>query len=145
MSKVLLEHTMNGTAPGEVQKLVINLRQLPNAARIKVLFFEADKPVSLRQHKYWRLICKFVERETGNDAREFHKFIKGKFATYMVTINNKSFDYIPSMADMSMAEAADMITKGIQFIEEEFGLECPKPDNVPREFVARYGSIKDFF
>ena len=145
MSKPLLDHTLADTSEKEVTKLVVNMRKLPPGKRIRAIFFEIEKPVSIRQHKYWRLICKFVERETGNDAKEFHTFIKSKFAMQFVTVNNKTYEFIPSMADMSMAEAADMITKGINFIEEQFGIECPKPDNVPPEFVSRYGSLSDFY
>jgi hypothetical protein len=145
MARILYDHTLNGTTQKEIEKLIINTRRLPADKKIRVLFFEIEKPISLKQHKYWRLICKFVERETGNDANEFHKFIKEKFARTTVMYNNKTFEFVPSMGDMSMAEAADMITKGIQFIEEELGIECPKPDNVPPEFVAKYGNIKDFY
>jgi hypothetical protein len=146
MAKILLDHTMADTSEREISKLVINTRKIPAGKRLRVLFFEIDKPVSLRQHRYWRLICKFVERETGNDAREFHDFIKSKFAVQTVTINNQTFEHIPSMAAMSMTDAREMIDKGIQFIEETFGIECPRPDNVPPEFITRYGGqVSDFY
>jgi hypothetical protein len=146
MAKPLLDHTMADTSEREISKLVINMRKIPSGKRVRVLCFEIDKPVSLRQHRYWRLICRYVERETGNDAKDFHDEMKKKFAVQMITVNNKTFEHIPSMASMSMSEAADFITKGIQFIEETFGIECPRPDNVPPEFITRYGGhASDFY
>jgi hypothetical protein len=114
--------------------------------RIRVLVFEIDKPVTLRQHRYWRLLCKFVEKETGNDATDFHKEMKGKFCVTFITVNNETYEFIPSMANMSKDDATNLISKGIVFIEETFGLECPKPDNVPPDFIARYGgNVSDFY
>lgn len=146
MSKILLDHTMADTSEREISKLVINTRKLPPGKRIRVLCFEIDKPVTLRQHRYWRLLCRYVEKETGNDAREFHKLCKEKFCATMVTIGNQTFEYIPSMGNMSKDDATELISKGIQFIEETFGIECPRPDNVPVEFITRYGGqVADFY
>jgi hypothetical protein len=92
------------------------------------------------------LLCRYVEKETGNDAREFHTFIKEKFAAQTVTINNKTYEHVPSMASMSKDDATEMISKGILYIEETFGIECPRPENVPHNFINRYGGqVTDFY
>lgn len=141
--KILLDRTLKGTTEKEMQNLIINLkgalRDLPEGRRVRVLCLDIDLPVSAKQHRYWRMLCKLVEKETGNDANEFHKFIKDKFAKRLEVINNSTFEFVPSMADMSMGEAADMITKGIDFIETELGIECPKPDDLPPNFIVGMG------
>jgi hypothetical protein len=146
MAKPLLDHTMADTSEREISKLVINTRKIPPTKRVRVLFFEIEKPVSLRQHRYWRLLCRFVEKQTGNDARDFHKEMKEKFAVEIITINNRTYEHIPSMGSMSMPQAAEFITKGIQFIEETFGFECPRPDDVPPEWIIQNGGqVSDFY
>jgi len=137
--KIPLDYNLPKASEEELKKLLIKARSSLNQQKqYRVLFLEADKPVSVPQTKYyWVIVNKFCKDE-GQDPKRFHEEMKNRFAMSMIEINGSPYEVKGSTTTMNTKEMTTFIDNVRQFILEFFNYQTPDPHNIPIDEYAKY-------
>jgi hypothetical protein len=141
--KIPLDYNLPKGSEKELKKLLIKARASLNEHQsYRVIFLEADKPRSLPQHKYYRMILSMFCKDTGNDQKEIHELMKKQFAFTIVQLNGTSFESNVSTTTMNTKEMTEFIDKFRLWLLEEHQYKTPDPNRIPDEeyaqIIARY-------
>lgn len=136
-NKVALDHKLKSNSEAELKKLLINARgKLDPTKTYRVLFFEADKPRSLPQHKYLRYIEGLFCKEFGHDPKEHHDQLKEMFNMQLVQINGATFETAGSTTEMNTVEMTKFIDDVRRFYQTDFQFDTPDPKRIPDHIYA---------
>ncbi len=136
-NKVALDHTLKDNSEAELKKLLINARgKLDPTKRYRVLFFEADKPRSIPQHKYLFFVEGLFCKHFGHDRKEHHEQLKQMFNMQMVQINGTTYETPGSTSEMNTVQMTKFIDDVRRFYETEFAFSTPDPQRIPDSIYA---------
>ena len=110
--------------PKDYGKLLSHLDSKEGLYRVE----KADMK-SLPQLRYVHFIFKMVGTEIGYSPDEIKQVYKRKFLTYSKVINEKSYIFTKSLADLKKIEMKEFIDKIRDHASAELGIYVPEPSD----------------
>lgn len=77
---------------------------------------------------YWGCVLKIISDYTGFTPEECNQEFYRKFSTYEKVHKGKIYKFTKGLSGMSLGEAAQYITKVINYARQDLGLIIPDPD-----------------